>query len=818
MFRTPARYVSFVALPLRDRATSNASTDRTIPATPVPPQTRSRCRHRLWFLAILLVLSGCEFNRQPQQTLSEQSKQDSNTQFVSTEPSTVFPGSQNIPGFQNQTEVFKIPTEQSIQQSAASEIFLGSHRIQYLRNVMETLPSEASDKQRLLLHYALGQAESLLGNEQIAIDHLEKAYAILPRVRGSLTRTQIERIIYRLGLAYMRQGETQNCCQRNTAESCILPIRGAAIHTKQKGSQAAIRYFTELLEMTAGTHRRAQWLLNIAYMTIDGYPQDVPEKYLISPEKFASRKPFPRFENIARKSGINTHNLAGSVVIDDFDGDNYPDILISCWDPREHIRFFKNFGDGSFIDQTIDAELTNIRGGINMVQADYDNDGDLDVYILRGSWLGSPGRHSNTLLQNDGSGKFHDVTMSSGLGSIHYPAHSAGWADYDNDGNVDLYVGNENLHDGKQFDSNPVPSQLFRNNGDGTFTDVATEAGVTNWRFAKGVTWGDYDGDRFPDLYISNYGSPNRLYHNNGDGTFTDVADELNVDRPVKSFPTWFWDFDNDGRLDLYVSSYDLRRGSLDPVVRDILDQPTTMAPSRLYKGVEGNGFEEISTKQGITKLALAMGANYGDLDNDGYLDFYLGTGYPDYEALMPNVMFHNRKGQHFDDITFSGGFGHLQKGHGIAFADLDLDGDQEVIAQMGGFFESDKYSDIIFENPGFGNHWLKIKLTGTKSNRSAIGARIHVIITENGKRRSIYKYVNSGGSFGANPLSQSLGLGQASEINRLEVYWPTTGMTQTFTSVPMDQTIQVTEGQAHFKVIEVIERPQFTPISSTSP
>ena len=209
------------------------------------------------------------------------------------------------------------------------------------------------------------------------------------------------------------------------------------------------------------------------------------------------------------------------------------------------------------------------------------------------------------------------------------------------------------------------------------------------------------------------------------------------------------------------------------------------------------------------------MGGNFGDLDHDGYPDFYLGTGYPDYEALIPNVMYRNREGERFDDVTYPGGFGHLQKGHGIAFADLDADGNQEVVAQMGGTYEGDRFRDAIFHNPGFGNHWLKIKLVGTDSNRSAIGARIHVVITENGEKRSIYKHVNSGGSFGANPLSQSLGLGQASKINRLEVYWPTTGMTQTFTSVPMDQTIQITEGQLQFKVIE---RPRFAHFSSTAP
>ena len=790
------RCVDFVVDPLWNGLTDSAfSTDR------ISRATFNWCGHRLWFLPILLVLSGCGSNLQPEQTLSTQPTQDSQTQFVSVKPGTVFSG------FENRTEVFKIPTrqlDQHDQQPAAGEIFLGSHRAQYLRKVMATLPPETSDKQRLQLHFALGQAESLLGNEQVAIDHFEKAYSILPHVKSSLTRARIEQFIYRLGLSHMRHGETQNCCQRNTAESCILPIEGAAVHTKQKESQAAIRYFTELLEMTAGTHRRAQWLLNIAYMTIDGYPHDVPVKYLIPPETFASKTEFPKFKNVAKQLGVNTFNLAGTVLVDDFNGDGWLDMLTSSWDPREPMRFFKNRQNGSFTDQTSRAGLAQFRGGINMVQADYDNDGDTDVYILRGAWLGAYGYHSNTLLQNDGEGNFRDVTSSAGVGLVHYPSNSAGWADYDNDGDVDLYVGNETLHDGRHFFSNPTPSQLFRNNGDGTFTDVATEAGVTNLRFAKGVTWGDYDGDRFPDLYVSNYGTPNRLYHNNGDGTFTDVAAELDVDRPVMSFPTWFWDFDNDGRLDLYVSSYDLRTGSLDPVVRDLMNQPTTIAPPRLYRGVEGNGFEDVATEQGVAKVTLAMGANYGDLDNDGFLDFYLGTGYPDYEALMPNVMFHNRKGQHFEDVTFSGGFGHLQKGHGIAFADLDLDGDQEVTVQTGGFYESDKYSDVVFENPGFGNHWIKVALVGVQSNRSAIGARIQIVIEEDGQERSIYRHVNSGGSFGSNPLRQSIGLGKASKIVKLEVYWPTTGVTQTFSSIPLDQTIQVTEGQAEFEVLDV--------------
>ena len=653
--------------------------------------------------------------------------------------------------------------------------------------------------ERLQLHFELATAASKTGDEKEAIKQMEMAYELLPKLDGRISAGRQQEILYRLGLFHMRSGETQNCCLRNSPESCIIPFQPSALHTKKEGSRNAIKYFTELLDITRGKHDRAKWLLNIAYMTLGEYPDQVPEPYRISKENFFTGSFFPRFGNIAAKIGVSNFNGAGTVVVDDFDGDGDFDILTSSWSLKDGLRFFRNDGSGMFSDDTQSANLSQLPGGINMVQADYDNDGDLDVYVLRGSWLGREGQIPNSLLNNDGSGRFTDVTFQSGLGDHAFPSHTAGWADYDNDGDVDLFVGNENAYiknQGNMHLRDPSPSQLFRNEGDGTFTDVAENAGVENHRFAKGVTWGDYNQDRFPDLYVSNFGTANRLYRNNRDGTFTDVAAELNVDRPLLSFPTWFWDYDNDGTLDLYVSSYDGRKGSLDVIVRDVLDRPTTMSGPKLYQGTKDGRFNEVAADNGLTKILFAMGGNFGDLDNDGFLDFYLGTGYPDYEALMPNVMYHNRRGKVFDDVTFTGGFGHLQKGHGIAFADLDGDGDQEVITQMGGFYRSDKTNDLVFDNPGFGNHWIQVKLTGTESNRAAIGARIRVVIDENGEKRSIYKFINSGGSFGAGPLRQLIGLGKATKIDRLEIYWPTSNQTQIFTDVPIDAVLEITEGQ----------------------
>ena len=190
------------------------------------------------------------------------------------------------------------------------------------------------------------------------------------------------------------------------------------------------------------------------------------------------------------------------------------------------------------------------------------------------------------------------------------------------------------------------------------------------------------------------------------------------------------------------------------------------------------------------------LSGNFGDLDNDGYLDFYVGRGYPGYEALIPNLMCRNRPEGGFADVTTAGGFGHLQKGHGIAFADIDRDGDQDVFLQVGGIFPGDAFGDALFENPGANGNWLKVRLIGVRSNRSATGARIRCEIEDGGQRRSIYRYVGSGGSFGANPLQQMIGVGEAEEVDVLEIFWPTSGWTQVMRNVPVNQGIEIVEAQ----------------------
>jgi hypothetical protein len=185
------------------------------------------------------------------------------------------------------------------------------------------------------------------------------------------------------------------------------------------------------------------------------------------------------------------------------------------------------------------------------------------------------------------------------------------------------------------------------------------------------------------------------------------------------------------------------------------------------------------------------------DLDGDGRHHQYQGPGYPGYEALLPNQKSLNDGAGGYVDVTAAGGFGHLQKGHGVSFADLDGDGDVDVHAQMGGAFPGDAFGNALFLNPGFGNAWVTVHLRGEQSNHFGIGARIRCRVTAGGGERLIHRTVGSGGSFGANPVTRTLiGLGRAERIDELEVHWPTSGTTQTFADVPVGGAVLVVEGQ----------------------
>ena len=677
----------------------------------------------------------------------------------------------------------------------SADPYFGTHQrakfIDDVRNAGEG-PSPAYALARL----ALAQDHLRFGEIGQAVTLLKEALEQQqPGVPGEDFRAVL---LEALAVTYLKMGELDNCLSPAGALICTLPLDRTVFQTNTLGSRQAIEHLLELLEL-APDNVKARWLLNIAHMTLGTYPDEVPDSLLIPASALGSGYQIGRFQNVASIVGLHTLDLAGGSVIEDFDGDGLLDIMTSTREPCESVHYFHNDGNGLFSDHTSRAGLDGQLGGLNMLQADFDNDGRMDVLLIRGGWMGSNGRMRNSLLRSNEDGTFTDVTHRAGLALPAYPSQSAAWADYDNDGDIDLFACNESIQAPEEPDAALFPSQLFRNDGDGTFVDVAASAGVTNLRYCKGSVWGDFDGDGDPDLYVSNFVDDNRLYRNNANGTFTDVAPELGVEEPFRSFATWFWDYNNDGWLDLFVTGFG---GDVGDVAADYLGQRNRGALPRLYKNDGAGGFIDVTQEAGLSRVHLPMGANFGDLDNDGYPDFYLGTGYPFFEAVMPNVMYRNNEGEGFVDVTFSAGVGHLQKGHGISFGDLDRDGDQDIFAQIGGTYPGDAASNALYENPGHGNRWISVRLIGVDSNRAAIGARIRVELGTEKGTRNVYSRVNSGGSFGASSIEQEIGLGQPTNINLLEVYWPTSDTVQVFEDLQLDTQVEIREGQDEYRIV----------------
>jgi hypothetical protein len=678
---------------------------------------------------------------------------------------------------------------ETVNLNEAANMVFGTNQ-PWLVPVLRKMVAEARDPMErygLRRRLAAQLLQAGVGKEALEeIESLQTAIAEMPPTLASPAQKAEEaaRLQSDIGIAALRLGEQENCVMNHGASSCLFPIEGGGVHQLQAGARRAIEAFTKRLAAEP-RDLRARWLLNIAYMAVGEYPARVPRQWLIAPSVFASEYDIKRFPDVATNAGIATVGLAGGSIMEDFDGDGLQDLMASSWGLRDQLRFFRNNGKGGFDDRTEQAGLLGQLGGINLAHADYNNDGHPDVLVIRGGWLREAGLIPDSLLKNNGDGTFDDVTEAAGLLSFH-PTHTAAWGDYDSDGFLDLFFGHEDWGTGTH------PVQLFHNNRDGTFTDRAEEVGFGVLGVVKGVAWGDYNNDGRPDLYVSRFGQTNILYRNDGKG-FADVTREAGVGEPVYSFPTWFFDYDNDGWLDLFVGGFD--ESGADTVAALYLGQPHPRGTPRLFRN-NGNGtFRDVTIEAALDRVLNAMGANFGDLDNDGFLDVYVGTGAPDLNTLMPNRMFRNANGRVFQDVTTSGGFGHLQKGHGVSFGDLDNDGDQDVFEVIGGWFSGDTYQNVLYHNPGHGNHWITISLEGTRSNRMAIGARIRVRVMTPRGPRNIYATVSTGGSFGASTLQQEIGLGDARSIEEIEVTWPVPGSTQTFRGVAMDQFVRMREG-----------------------
>jgi len=567
--------------------------------------------------------------------------------------------------------------------------------------------------------------------------------------------------------------------QRYPQDASIPLYMGTAALWNQ--DPAAVPFLQRAVDLSLDDYvdrLKALWLLKLAFAP---YPPDFPDRYRFHTFYEIAPSVPVRFTDIAVQAGVDkTDRGRGSAWLD-FDQDG--DLDLFTVGIRSVHAFYRNDGEGRFEDVAAETGLADPRGGWGASCADYDNDGDRDLYVTRDAWEGG---HPNSLFRND-MGRFIDVAPAAGVADSGCN-FTAAWGDYDLDGYLDLYVANGVLGDkGK--------NRLFHNQKDGTFADVAKEAEVADAGKTIGTAFGDYDGDGFPDLYVVNIGQSNRLYHNNGDGSFTDVAAEAGVLFPVVGgYVTFFFDYDNDGTLDLFAATMSGLEGVLNSMVEGHTSQ---LNRPFLYHNNGDGTFTDVTAAAGLARSFGTMGIGTGDINNDGFPDIYLANGGPEMYRLEPNILFLNRGDGTFADVTETAGVGNLGKGHGVTFADFDGDGDLDLYAGLGGHYDGDIWPNSLYRNDGESGHFLEVETLGTTSNRDGIGARVAVFSGSH----QVYAEVASGYGFGSsNPLRLHLGLGERDVADRLEVRWPS-GLQQAWEDLPTNCVLRITEGEVDYEI-----------------
>ena len=491
--------------------------------------------------------------------------------------------------------------------------------------------------------------------------------------------------------------------------------------------------------------------------------------------------------------GFGRWALAGSMAFIDVDNDTFLDLVLTgTYYSPEFYRFVP--GTGFVREESAPlTELANVVPGA--LAADFDNDGFTDLYLASAAWFGAG---TNRMLKNDGGKGFIDVSDKGAALGDHKSVSSAA-LDFDRDGLVDIAVSG----------MKGSPSRLLRNKGGFEFEDVSAAAGINldPKRFCVHVTAGDVNGDGWQDYFVNCF-TNSELYINQKDGTFKNESKGRGIKQGrAHGFGTWMFDYDNDGDLDILAAVFaDLTAdfmggfGAFPPEhLREEHPDEGIFIPSLLYQN-DGEGyFEEIGKEAGFMTLPV-MGAQFIDMELDGDPDVILGPGSHPLHNMQPLFVYRNDGDDHFTNVVPYSTSPHLWgKNHGLAFADVDRDGDPDLYVNNGGVMLSDHWRDVFLENTTTGKHWLHVGVVGTASNKSAIGARITV--TAGGGRKLMAEKAAGQGFGGTNSPYLIFGLDTVDWVEGIEIRWPN-GETQAVGPLEADQAIIVTEGSGTLRRI----------------
>ena len=502
------------------------------------------------------------------------------------------------------------------------------------------------------------------------------------------------------------------------------------------------------------------------------------------------------FEDVTEAAGVSLVSMGRGAAWGDFDGDGRDDLLVCS--ERGPFTLFRNRGGGKFVEVAAKVGLVDPVGlgcyGANFV--DYDNDGFQDVFLTSNGWGGD---NRLFLFHNEGGRRFKDVTDKAGLGG-RVDAFGSSWADYDKDGNLDVAVATGVVHpEGDRI-------LLYHNLGNGKFSEVGVKAGLSKRARWMNVCWGDYDGDGRPDLFAVSFDSGCALYHNVGGGRFENATERAGLTCPSANYTCDFLDYNNDGRPDIFVSTYPGGKENV-MVAHYISGAPAPMEKRQLLFRNNGDGtFSRVTEEAGITGWHEAMASAVGDVDDDGFPDILLGTGSPQLDWAEPKPLYHNDGKGHFVDIGLSAGILDFGMLHGTVFSDYDDSGRLSFYEARGGFYLASRLHSRLYRNLGTLNHVLEVRLIGTNSNRDAIGARLMVACGD----KRVYQQVDGGSGFGSmNSRTVHFGLGASQAMDSLSVDWPS-GLHQVWKNAPVDARIEIIEGKAEFRVLEHFRQTKF--------